>query len=844
MKRRQLPPVTFGIAPIEIHRQLFFNAIKTSNVAIYLYECVTVWHIVDMFEPADKKVFLAYGAHPGLRAETIRDVAKRLKTLHVSAQTWEELTNQGRTVNTSICAAIDKCDTLIAEVSDLNYNVLFETGYALARNKSLLLALDETDEEAVRRWNEMGILSSIVRVDYHGTVDKLVNSVQSQEATTNTETLLESLLIGGQSREQNAVFAPSMSMKFQAAVALEKYLERQSNIQILGAGEDLLFAPLDFYVKQIYRSSAAIFHLLAPKRVRSSAHNARASFMAGIAYGFDLPVLMVVEEGFVSPIDYQKLLFTYSTSAILQEHVRHWLDTLPRTSGTNKRLGRLALDIELPLSSFGQYVAEYEADELTDYFIETNEFRAILEGTAKVFVGRKGTGKTATMSQAAIELKKDRRNLVVSIKPSAYELAGLLEVVKAVGSDSHSEYMLLSLWTYLLVTEIAVRTVINENEKPSRIGDRTAYQDLATELDSLDINIDDDIAIRLEDAVSSLARRELQNGETEKDFIARQLRLQRLNRLKNLILKTLGDFERVAVLIDNLDKAWERGSDYGIMSRFILSLLSTVGKIEKDFSKPHGGAPGVNVTLTVFLRTDIYDIVTKYAREPDKIGVMAVQWQDAELLVRVLEERYGAKRSNKHLALSPDMWQEVFCPEVRGLPTRDYFLWRTLPRPRDLIFLANAALTTAINRKHHIISEADIIFSEAQYSRFAIEALLVEGEAEGFDLEAILYQFVGLDSVITTEELKKLLSVFERSEELRMWLIKSSFLGIEIHSGEFVHVEGEIAAQRKLKVAERYSQMQANPVRFRVHPAFRAYLEISDDDIHRPEIQDATLRQS
>ena len=56
-------------------------------------------------------------------------------------------------------------------------------------------------------------------------------------------------------------------------------------------------APLDFYVKEIYRSSAAIFHLLADRRVRAREHNARASLLAGIAHGFECPVLTVVEHG-------------------------------------------------------------------------------------------------------------------------------------------------------------------------------------------------------------------------------------------------------------------------------------------------------------------------------------------------------------------------------------------------------------------------------------------------------------------------------------------------------------------------------------------------------------------
>lgn len=786
-------------------------------------------------------LFFAYGSSPHLRAETVRHASQTLSTNGYESRTWEDLTVKGSVLIEKVCQAIDSSDAVIAEISDLNSNVLFEAGYALASNKHVWLALDETDTDAVRRWKELGIFSTIGRINYSGSSSKLAAECEAANPAGGQEpSLLETLMSGGRERQSDAVFAPALPTRFQPALTLEGFLERQTHLTILGAGDDLGMAPLDFYVKEIYRSSAAIFHLLAPNRLRSAEHNARASFLAGVARGFGLPILMVVEEGFVSPLDYKDLLFTYDSAAGLQEHVKGWLESLPKQAGTNKRLGKLALDIELPLHSFGQYVAEYEREELTDYFVETSEFRSILAGTSKVFVGRKGTGKTATMSQGVLELRKDRRNLVVSVKPSAYELAGLVEFVKALESDSQSEYAMLSIWTYLLYTEIAVRTVSYASERPAGTGTDDALIRLAQELGDLNIDLHADLSTRLEEAVSVLRADSRRDGEAPHVYIGRVLGLHRLAHLKELILRTLKDFDRVAVLIDNLDKTWEKGADYGVMARFILSLLTAIGRVEKDFGKPAGGLEPVNVTLTVFLRTDIYDAISRFAREPDKVGVLSVRWQDSELLVRVLEERYAANRSRKRGAQVYDMWGEVFAPEVRGLPTRDYFLWRTLPRPRDFIYFANAALTTAINRKHSVISAGDVTMAEKQYSRFAIEALLVESEAEGFDLEEALYEFAGVDSTMTVTELSDLLADYSNATDIRNWLIRTSFLGIEIKSGEFIHVEGEKEARRQLKVAERYAGRAKTSVRFRVHPAFRAFLEVRDDDLHNDEIRDAT----
>lgn len=783
-----------------------------------------------MVDNAVPSAFFAYGGTPPLRAETMRDVVRALNNRGQSATTWEDLSVDGQVLVTAICRRIGTSDALVAEISTMNPNVLFELGFAVARNKPVWLAYDESDVDAERLWTEVGVFSTIGRTEYGGNAEVLAARYCNQPPYQQRP-LAETLLAGARPREANAVFAPSLPTRISAAVALEGLLERQSHLKILGSSEDLIIAPLTFYVGEIYRSSAVIMHLLGARRRRAAEHNARASFLAGFAYGLDLPLLMVVEAGYATPLDYRDLLFEYETSAVLQEKVKSWLDSIPKTPGTQRRLGRLALDIELPIRTFGQYVAEYELEELESYFIQTNEFSAVVAGDAVVYTGRKGTGKTATMSQVTKELARDRRNLVVPIKPSSYELGGLVDLMKAVGAPAHAEYLLMTIWMYLVYTEIALRAVETEKAKPASIVDHTSIYNLEQLLVSLEVSADEDLSARLERIVRRVASELHADTPVDHAAIAHLLRTEHLNRLRVLTREALVGYARVAVLIDNLDKNWERGADYESVSRFILSLLTTAGKIEKEFAKPSGALESLNVTLALFLRTDIYDVVRTYAREPDKIGARTVDWNDEQLLVRVLEERYAVNRTSKREA--PVMWEELFCPEVRGLPTRDYFLWRTLRRPRDFVYFANAALTTAINRRHQTVESADITYAEREYSRFAIEALLVESESRGFNLEELLYEFAGLGATLSASEVAAALSGAMQPEVVRDWLVAASFLGLEKRDGEYVYVEGETTARRKLRVVARSADLGHREACYRVHPAFRPYLEISDDDLHQ-----------
>lgn len=774
-----------------------------------------------------RPTFFAYGYQPALRAEAMREVIASVNGRGGSATGWEELKIDGQMLIESITARIDECSALIAEVSTMNSNVLFELGYAVASNKPTWLAFDESDTAAEQSWNEVALFSTVGRTDYGGDSERLVNRILASPPSESVP-LYESLLAGAKPRESNAVFAPALPIRITSATHLESYLERRGDLRILGSSEDLLIAPLKFYTGEIYRSSAVIIHLLGESRRRASEHNARASFLAGFAHGLRLPVLMVVQKGYSSPLDFRDLLFQYGTTSQLIEKVKEWLETVPRDEKSGRRLGRMQLDVELPIRSFGQYVAEYEVDELSEYFVPTSEFAAVVSGDAQVFAGRKGTGKTATMSQAARELSLDRNVLVVPVKPSSYELSSLVALLDNFDSTPHAEYFLMTVWSYLIESEIAIQILRDSEGRSQSPGEQQAVEDLRSLLQRMEISVEGDLSARLERVVEQALSR---LGSAAKDLneVAKFVRSDHLARLRELTTRLLTGYSRIAVLIDNLDKNWERGDDLENTSRFILALLVAAGKIQKEFARTKRGEP-ILATLALFIRTDILDAVRVHAREPDKIGARTVDWDDDELLARVLEDRYAVNRSGSRNTGS--MWSELFSPEVRGVPTREYLLWRVLRRPRDFVYFANSALTTAINRRHSVIDSTDIVYAERAYSRFAVEALIVESESLEVDLEEVLYEFAGVSATLDASEVEAILASGESDSSIRDWLISSSFLGIELSEGRFEYVQGATAARRKLRVAERHSATDGRSLRFRVHPAFRSYLEIVDDDLH------------
>jgi hypothetical protein len=371
-----------------------------------------------------------------------------------------------------------------------------------------------------------------------------------------------------------------------------------------------------------------LVHLLGPERKRATIHNARASFIAGIAHGLERPLLIVAPESYSVPLDYRDLLHSYPTVRNLQLAVNRWLDNLPTAASPVRPPGRTKIEVELPLS-FGDYVAEDETTALPDYFVDTAEYGSIIRRGNAIFVGRKGTGKTATMLTATAQLLSDKRNLVVPIKPSGYELEALVDIVRKLPDNATVDYFLEGLWKFALLAEIACAAIREAESKPAGIAEHSDLANLRTLLEAHSIRIDEDFAPRLErivgevnDDVGSLP----EDIQKRRGILNQRIHAGVLRELRLAIGRALEGRDRVAVLIDNLDKGWQRGADYARLTRVLFGLLVASGKVTAGLSRSDSRVRSVNVTLAVFLRADIFSVVLKHAPEPDKLHTLQVRW--------------------------------------------------------------------------------------------------------------------------------------------------------------------------------------------------------------------------
>ena len=493
---------------------------------------------------------------------------------------------------------------------------------------------------------------------------------------------------------------------------------------------------------------------------------------------------------------------------------------------------RLQLVTQLKGLTFGEHVAENESDSLSDYFIETAAFDQALKSRLMLFVGRKGAGKTANMLQAAARLQEDAKNVVVVIKPAAYDFSALLALMRDLPGEI-KDYSIESLWRFLLQSELT-RTVIAGIEARSMgVPYTEAELELMRFADEAPFSIRADFAKRFEEIVTFLQASgapDERSVSAGRDRVNEALHADAISRLRKLLGPVLSGREHVAILIDNLDKAWDRRVDLEPLADLLLGLLGAVGRLSQDFNREDSWRRRIELSLVVFLRSDIYGYLQRTAREPDKIPTQVLSWSDQELLLRLLEERFLAVRPPR---TAPDeLWERFFCPTVKGLDTRQYLLSHVLPRPRDMVYICNAAIMSAVNSRHDIIAEEDILSAEKNYSQFAYEALLVENGITVRQLDYVLLEFMDSDSVLPASAVRANLSLAgiesDKAEYVITRLKAMSFLGVETAPNKFQYIEGETDSRRLDVLARKYSERAAQEPRYSIHPAYRSYLEIRE----------------
>jgi hypothetical protein len=368
--------------------------------------------------------FFAYPSAPDLVAETVEHAVENLrgKSGITVVQSWRETDIAGRFIAEQVLNKISEVSALMADITQLNFNVAYELGFALGKGKKVVLTRHKGIHAKHPLAADVGIFDTLGYLEYQNAaeLETIIRGVtDSAPSLRNIYPLNQNApvyLIEARLRTDQVTRIISRVKK---ARLFFRSFDPQESPRLSGSEA----------FEQVAQSFGVLLHLLPEHISDASIHNIRVAFLAGLAEGFG-KVLLVLQDGEEPvPVDYRDLVTVFMHPSQIDEAIA---DFAPKVTEAMQETRYFAIEKEQSLLerlSFGASAAENEFRELSGYYLDTDQFQRALRGEVRLVVGRKGSGKTAIFAQVRDRTRQNSQNVVVDLRPDGYQLLKFKEMV-------------------------------------------------------------------------------------------------------------------------------------------------------------------------------------------------------------------------------------------------------------------------------------------------------------------------------------------------------------------------------------------------------------------------------
>lgn len=722
------------------------------------------------------EAFFLYPNEPQIISATIEEAVRQLRVAAGSKRwlTWKDLGITGQIIFCEVCKAMRFTKFVVADVTTLNFNLLFEIGFAIGLGIPVLPIRDTSIIRDRTIFNELGLIDTLGYFDFQNSTE-LFKFIQSN--TPPQQSLPHSYSLD----KEKPLYVMKSPVQSEGMIRLMSVVKK-SNLRFrsFDSRESARLSLHDAF-KEASSSLGIIVHLMSPDRVGSTVHNARCAFVAGMGLATGKHVLMLQETHVSQPIDYREVVKSYGSPKEVQDLV------IPTIKAVIESLQETRfVPTSLPLTplekvDLGDLAAENEIISLQSYFVPTGQYNEVIRGHARLVVGRKGSGKTAIFYGVRAAYGHDKSHLVLDLKPEGHQLIKLREVILNELSRGMQQHILTAFWNYILLMEIAHKILRNEQQ--------AAYRNPKL-FESYD-------AVRK--AYSTHTTDEIEQGDFSErllalvdDIVERRKAITAMNEtgeVTRLIYKTdirflsdaIGQFlstsrkEDIWLLFDNLDKGWPISDIKNEDIAIVTSLLEATRKLQRQFENR-----SLELHAVVFLRNDIYQHLILDPADRGKENPAILDWNDPEMMKEMLRKRITT--STGFDDSFDELWRLFFNSHVNGEDSFSYILTRTLMRPRELLRFTRDCVNVAVNRRHEQVTESDILFAERSFSDEALVDLSLELKDVRPEYSNAPYAFIGAPSQMSNSEVGIALTTagipaadIDNVRELLLWF---GFLGI------------------------------------------------------------------
>lgn len=783
------------------------------------------------------KGFFAYGSNISSSGDSIEPAIKIINDADndITILSWKKLRVSGAPIISQIINTIDSSDFFCADLTGMNDNVLFELGYAVAKNKPIYLINDTSHEESSRRFKELGLLSTIGYYSYSNT-NQIVEGFHKMSPYDPIDTR----------HWNNLTQTLPENFERKAILVLNSQIETNYNLEIINAvnyfnlpsivddASENIVQPISWYLEQLHSVPAVLVQFSSQARTGYEIHNSKCALISGMALGLGLKLQMVAEKPYGVPIDYKDLLKKFSNRAECSSIINEFLVRLQKDIASLlikpvDNLKERRERTELQSVNFGEAIAEHESNNIYKYYVDTYHTQQLIKNEYNIVVGRKGSGKTATLYYLKEDLERDVRNHVILIKPINFEVDGLISLMEESNNDFEKGYLVETIWKFLIYSEISKHLYLKTKRKPlyalKPIEEK--FIEFIEENEAVYLT---DFSTRLEEQIKSLRESNIKEigAGNNKEFrlkVSELLHQDSIHKMRDFFGDLIQKKHRLVILIDNLDKSWRKDAKINILSKYLLGLLGVSGRIFKELSFIRSSQTEIDFHLTIFLRSDIFKQMMTFAREPDKIEVSRLKWEDSEILFRIIEDRFVHLSKGDYKI--EDLWSKFFTPIINGEKTKDFIMNCIFPRPRDIIYFFKTCKDIAISRGHTVVQEKDILEAYNDYSSWVFKSVLVENGITHKQMEEFMYELMAHNVIINKDEIEEKMKAsgipiidVNDVEKFIDHLVNLTIIGRETENMKFSY-EYDVNNAKKIKVlAKKY-----NSNRFEIHKALVPYLE-------------------
>ncbi len=767
---------------------------------------------------------VAYPAEPDDIGLTIRRALDKLHKEDRFSQlnSWEESDIPGKFIISEILGNIEKGSLFIADITRLNFNVVFEIGYAIGCKKRAFLINNElirSDNELVRKvgiFDTMGYKSyqdstSLAEIISH--IDNL-GPINYDVRPYNNKSPVYLLLPPHKGDIETHLIA-----RIKKARLFYRSFDPQEHIR-LSALEA---------IENTWESHGIVVSLLPAHFIDAEIHNHRAAFVAGLAQGMKKNLLLIQSGDDPIPLDYRDLVRNFKFLDQIDEYISDFAIAVTESLQSSQPISIRDSQSSLSSLKLGASSAENEFQELGNYYLETDEFRQVLRGEIQIVKGRKGSGKTALFFQLRDRLRSNKKNVILDLMPEGFQLRKFKEQVLDYLEQGTQEHTVTAFWEYLLLLEICQKLL--RDDKLRHLNDHNIfmlYRNLEAIYRTDEYIAEGDFAERM----LKLTKRIAEDFDKYKETSAGSARLNNevitelifkhdIHKLREELSKYLTQKESLWILFDNLDKGWPA---HGVASEDVLSLrclLDAINKLEHSFQRD-----GIFVKGVLFIRNDVYEHLIDAMPDRGKVSQALIDWTDEELLLEILRKRFVSNRKDD--PRFEVIWPKVCISHVKGEESSHYMVDRCLMRPRSLIDLLRYCRSHAINIGHTIIEFEDVMAGEEQFSTQLVNDICYEMRDVFPDAKDILYELIECPSKMKMDHFKTALSrmsadavLQERLLDILIWYGVIGFLKEESEPTYIYSVGYDI---KRLKAMLR--KRSDKDITFVINPAFWKGLDI------------------